>query len=115
MGEDLEKMKHMSHPVKIVVGGVEFVTSEVTLKVVKTGLLARMIDNTILRKDGRMYIDREALHFRYVLNYLRNGGRLNEKTLPVEERFLYEIREEAKFYQLPELVETVNTRLINKR
>ena len=108
----VERMRQITnHPVKIVVGGIEFATSEYTLRTVKEGLLAKMVEAKVFRKDGKLYVDREALHFRYILNFLRNGGRLNGKTLPGEERFLYEIMEEAQYFKLPGLVETVRRRI----
>ena len=109
---DLERMRQiMNHPVKIVIAGIEFSTSEYTLMTVKEGLLTKMVEAKIFRKDGKLYVDMEALHFRYILNFLRNGGRLNGKTMPGEERFLYEIMEEAQYYNLLGLIETVRRRI----
>jgi len=60
-------------------------------------------------------IDRDAKHFRYMLNYLRCGGNLEECALPVQsETLLHEIELEAKFYNLMELVDHIAIICANK-
>ena len=44
--------------------------------------------------DGSFFIDRDGTHFRFILNYLRNG----ELILPEGATFLKELEAEAKFY-----------------
>jgi hypothetical protein len=48
--------------------------------------------------DGRYFIDRDGTHFRYILNYLRDGT----STCPAALRD--EVLAEARFYQLQELI-----------
>ena len=45
-------------------------------------------------KDGAFFIDRDGTHFRFILNYLRNG----ELILPDGATFLKELEVETKFY-----------------
>ena len=47
-------------------------------------------------EDGAFFIDRDGTHFRFILNYLRNG----ELILPDGAAFLKELEAEAKFYQI---------------
>jgi len=52
---------------------------------------------------GVFFIDRDGTHFRYILNYLRDGG-ISEVSIP-NKSTQEELLTEAKFYQLPGLVE----------
>ena len=47
-------------------------------------------------EDGSYFIDRDGTHFRFILNYRRDG----ELILPEGETFLKELEAEAKFYQI---------------
>ena len=47
-------------------------------------------------EDGAFFIDRDGTHFRFILNYLRNG----ELILPDGAAFLKELEAEAKLYQI---------------
>jgi len=49
--------------------------------------------------DGAYFIDRDGTHFRYILNYLRDGG-FRPGTLPADRCFLGELCTEAEYYQL---------------
>ena len=57
-------------------------------------------------EDGAYFIDRDGTHFRFILNYLRNG----ELILPDGATFLKELEAEAKFYQIRGILEELNTR-----
>jgi len=54
-------------------------------------------------KDGSVFIDRDGTHFRYILNYLRDGNVL----LPTDKVVIQELLKEAEFYQLQELTEKI--------
>ena len=65
-----------------------------------------------MRPQGRVYFfDPDPSHFRFVLNYLRNGGHLDVSALPHEERYLLELLAEVKFYNLEGLQEIIRKRL----
>ena len=54
-------------------------------------------------EDGSFFIDRDGTHFRFVLNYLRDG----ELILPKGATFLYELRKEAEFYQIQGILDNL--------
>ena len=92
--------------VKLNVGGQHFTTSLQILKSDPNSMLAAMFsgrheqDNT---GDGSFFIDRDGTHFRFILNYLRNG----ELILPEGATFLKELEAEAKFYQLQGILDAL--------
>ena len=64
--------------VRLSVGGVHFATSIDTLtRGDPDSMLAAMFSgrhNVQKDEDGRYFIDRDGTHFRYILNYLRDGN-----------------------------------------
>ena len=79
-----------------------FMTSTLTLtKEPDSMLLAMFSGRHALRQDddGTYFIDRDATHFCYILNYLRDGG-FRSGTLPADPCFLAELCTEAEYYQL---------------
>jgi hypothetical protein len=56
-----------------------------------------------------VFIDRDGTHFRYILNFLRDGT--TDGSLPDDFQALRELLNEAVYYQLSGLVEAVETRL----
>ena len=89
------------------IGIQEFNTSRVTLRADPNSVLAFM-----LRKDSPMrpcgntyYFNRDPSHFRFILNYLRNGAHLEAMTLPHEKRYLMELLAEARFHLLEIILE----------
>ena len=98
MSKKLEHV-HFSSTVKLNVGGHNFTTSVQTLTKDPKSMLAAMFSGKFEMKpseDGTFFIDRDGTHFRFILNYLRNG----ELILPEGATFLKELEAEAKFYQI---------------
>lgn len=96
--------------VKLCVGGQTFVTSTLTLTKDPRSMLAAMFSGRHpLRQDdqGSYFIDRDSTQFRYVLNYLRDGG-FRAGTLPRDRCFLSELATEAEYYQLDGLARLVD-------
>jgi len=63
--------------VRLSVGGVVFETSMETLCGDPNSMLAAMFSgrhNVTKDEEGRYFIDRDGTHFRYILNYLRDGN-----------------------------------------
>ena len=89
--------------VRLSVGGVHFETSLDTLRGDPDSMLAAMFSgkhNTLKDEDGRYFIDRDGTHFRYILNYLRDGSTY----LPVDNpQIIDELYEEVQFFQIDHL------------
>jgi len=86
-----------------------FTTSTLTLTKDPRSMLAAMFSGRhALRQDddGSYFIDRDSTRFRYVLNYLRDGG-FRAGTLPADRCFLSELWTEAEYYQLTGLARLV--------
>ena len=81
------------------VGGTRFSTSRQTLLSDPDSMLAKMFDPDSafstpgLKKEGAYFIDRDPIHFRAVLNYLRSGYLATDCDVPA-------LLEEAKFFGL---------------
>ncbi len=104
-----EEMKYMQELnkvtdtiVKLNVGGHEFMTSTMTLTHDPDSMLAAMFSgrhHLRLTPDGAVFIDRDGTHFRWILNFLRDGA-LHPGTLPRDESLILELMAEAEYYQL---------------
>ena len=56
--------------------------------------------------DGRYFIDRDGTHFRYILNYLRDGNTY----IPVDnQQVIDELYEEVTFYNIHNLQEKLDS------
>ena len=99
---------------KLDVGGHKFTTSRTTLTSQPDSMLAAMFSGRhklIQDEKGAYFIDRDGTHFRFILNYLRDG-QLGEGTLP-EDRFqLQELVRESDYYQLTELAQHIRVKLL---
>ena len=99
------------------VGDSRFLSSKRTLTSIPNSLLAEVCQqpsvNPKFRKTDSQayYFDRDATHFRHILNYLRNGGNLYRETLPRQKDQLYELWAEARYYRLPGLETAIHRRL----
>ena len=57
------------------------------------------------------YFDRDPAHFKFILNYLRNGAHLVMLTLPHEKLYFLELLTEARFFHVQGLVKIILDRL----
>ena len=62
--------------------------------------------------DGSYFIDRDGIHFRHILNFLRDG-QVDAETLPKDPVTLKELLREAKYYQLANMVAYLEETLQN--
>ena len=90
------------------VGGMHYSTSRTTLTKYPESMLGVMFSGrhdleTMQCEDGSFFIDRDGTHFRYILNYLRDGEEVLE-SFPNSTVILLDLLREAKFYQLEGLV-----------
>ena len=98
MSKKLDQV-HFSSTVKLNIGGQHFVTSVQTLRKDPNSMLAAMFSgkfDTKPSEDGSFFIDRDGTHFRFILNYLRDG----ELILPEGATALKQFQKEAEFYQI---------------
>ncbi|KAK0044526.1 hypothetical protein Bpfe_026026 [Biomphalaria pfeifferi] len=118
--EELKRMsdlcKVQENRIKLDIGGNLFTTSLLTLTKDPNSMFAAMFSGRHDLKtepDGSFFIDRDGTHFRYVLNYLRDGC-IREGTLPPSDTTWRELLTEAEFYQLDELASFLKE-LISKK
>ena len=108
--------KHKDDVIEINVGGKVFSCRRSTLRLEKHSLLSNMfaVDSPFgdltRDHDGRPFIDRDGDIFASILKYLRNGGnipRLHDLSL----LDLAELREEAEYFSLKNLVDVIDGEL----
>ena len=102
--------------IKLDIGGVFYTTSLVTLQRDPHSMFAAMFSGRHKLKveaDGSYFIDRDGAHFRYILNFLRDGG-IKDGTLPNNENIWREILTEAEFYQVSGLVDFLKSLLFKE-
>ena len=98
---------HFSSIIKLNVGGQHFTTSVQTQRKDPNSMLAAMFSgkfDTKPSEDGSFFIDRDGTHFRFILNYLRDG----ELILPEGATTLKQLRKEAEFYQIQGILDELN-------
>ncbi|XP_069129176.1 uncharacterized protein [Argopecten irradians] len=111
--DELARMEEMHDVqkgrIRLDIGGNIFTTSRLTLTQDPESMLAAMFSgrhNICTETDGTVFIDRDGTHFRYILNYLRDG-RLNTDGLPRNRQVLRELRNEATYYQLHSMLQEI--------
>ncbi|RUS74806.1 hypothetical protein EGW08_017435 [Elysia chlorotica] len=111
--DEIQRMEEMhtmqKGRIRLDVGGNVFTTSRLTLTRDADSMLAAMFSGrhqVLQEDDGTVFIDRDGTHFRYILNYLRDGG-VNQDGLPRDRQVLKELRNEAIYFQLNGLVQTI--------
>ena len=84
------------------IGGQCFQTSRVTLMADPTSMFALMLRKGCPLRPSRntYFLDRDPSHFKFILNYLRNGAHVDICMLPHEKRYLLEMLMESRFYML---------------
>ena len=98
----------MDRIINLNVGGRFYTTSISTLTKYPDSMLGRMFEGDLpSAKDaqGNVVIDRDGELFRYVLTFLRSSKLI----LPENFKELALLKEEAEFYQIPELIAAVRT------
>ena len=96
MSKKLDQVR-FSSTVKLNIGGQYFTTNVQTLRKDPNSMLAAMFSgkfDTKPSEDGSFFIDRDGTHFRFILNYLRDGVLI----LPEGATALKQLHQEAEFY-----------------
>ena len=80
-------------PILLEIGRLFFKTSKLTLLADPNSFLWMLFRKTcLMRPSGNTYkFDPGPTHFRYIMNYLQNGGHLDKMTLPQEKKDLLEL------------------------
>ena len=105
--DELSRTSCGDNKVRLDVGGSIYATTTQTLRRYPNSLLALMFSgrHELQREpDGSYFIDRDGAHFRYVLNFLRDGS-VDAQTLPKDRSSVRQIICEARYYQLDALVD----------
>lgn len=104
-----------SEIVELNVGGVHYTTTLTSLKSEKTSLLHEIFtnleENGIKDSKGRIFLDRDGVLFRYVLDYLRD----KQITLPEGFRERIRLRKEAEYFRLDSMVECMRLDADNRQ
>ncbi|XP_039288143.1 BTB/POZ domain-containing protein KCTD12 [Nilaparvata lugens] len=97
-----------SSVVELNVGGVFYTTSSQTLAKDPNSTLAALVaaggGDWPRDSKGKIFIDRDGVLFRYVLDYLRNQALVLPESFRERER----LKQEAQFFQLPGMVEAIS-------
>ena len=102
-----EDVNRVSPTIKLNIGGHYFTTTRETLTKDPNSRLASMLSGTLDLKpaeDGAFFFDRDGTHFRFILNYLRDGKII----VPEGATAFRQLLEEAKFYQIKGLSDELN-------
>ena len=107
---EIQRMSEMNNicetRIRLDIGGHLYTTSTLTLTRDPQSMLAAMFSgrhSVKKEEDGSYFIDRDGTHFRYILNYLRDGG-FNDDMLSGDNDTRTELLREAEYYQLSGLV-----------
>ncbi|CAI2348287.1 unnamed protein product [Caenorhabditis sp. 36 PRJEB53466] len=95
--------------IKLDIGGTLFTTTISTLSRYDSMLRTMLTTEVPVTKDEQecVFIDRDSRHFRFILNFLRDG----HVVLPESIREVKEILAEARYYLLQPLIELCEERL----
>ena len=114
MDDDLEVLRTIqSQKVILNVGGARFETSRLTLRRDPNSLLAKLFttESSIIPQGNSVFIDRDASHFKIILNYLRYDLEINPAILPKERKYLLELKKECEYFRVKGLLKIVKRRL----
>jgi hypothetical protein len=98
----------LSNKIRLDVGGRVFATSKTTLLAQKNSFFDGMFGGRFTTQpdaDGTYFIDRDPTMFGHILNFMR-GQTLKLSKLNEEE--LQTLKEDAEFYQLPDLIDSLS-------
>ncbi|CAL4063797.1 unnamed protein product [Meganyctiphanes norvegica] len=112
VGQDAQSIANQMFPaiIELNVGGVFYTTTLTTLVKEQDSLLGDMFSGKskqpVLRDSkGKFFIDRDGVLFRYVLDYLRNQKLVLPENFSENDR----LKNEAEYYDLPDMVESLNS------
>ena len=92
--------------IQLDVGGYKFKTTTYTLTKISSKLL-EIVDLKSTAGNAPIFVDREIKYFGFILNFLRNGGTLDVRTLPDEKHALASILVDSDFYELSNIIRKI--------
>ncbi|XP_076467940.1 BTB/POZ domain-containing protein KCTD12-like [Babylonia areolata] len=104
MSANANSVSNSGQLVELNVGGVMYTTNLATLVKEPDSILASLFQDTshhlVRDTKGKVFIDRDGVLFRYVLDYLRNQKLVLPENFHERER----LKQEAEYFQLPDLI-----------
>ena len=100
--------------ITIEVGNDKFRTQVSTLAKYQGSLLYEIVRG-LKKNQDRVFIDRDGKHFKFILNYLRQGNRVLRGPVMknIDEYLLEEILAEVEFYSLTDLARLLRRKLVS--
>ena len=108
-------------PVTLEVGGDKFRTELRTLSKCKGSIFPKLVEtlkqkreNDRNKHDPCIFIDRDGKHFRFILNFLRQGEKVMQ-TSPLRKADVHDLREilfEVQYYKIAELERLIQRKMI---
>ncbi len=119
----IDSIVDQQNPVTLEVGGEKFRTQTATLVKYTDSIFPKLVkalqERTPDKNNRTIFIDRDSKHFKFILNYIRQGPSVMKGTTlnskDVNEYFLTEIIEEIRYYRLPELEQLVQWKQIGRK
>ena len=119
----IDHIVDQQNPVTLEVGGEKFRTQTATLVKYTDSIFPKLVkalqERTPDKNNRTIFIDRDSKHFKFILNYIRQGPSVMKGTTlnseDVNEYFLTEIIDEIRYYRLPELEQLVKWKQIGRR
>lgn len=103
-------------PITLEVGNDKFRTQISTLAKCKGSIFPRLVENLQGRhNEHRIFIDRDGKHFRFILNFMRQGERVMRGPISknIDKYVLEEIIAEVEYYKLHELERLLRRKLVS--
>ncbi|KAL8582506.1 hypothetical protein ACOMHN_063068 [Nucella lapillus] len=109
MSANANSIDHAGEMVELNVGGVLYTTNKNTLLKVSDSLLASLFSEStasqlVRDSKGKVFIDRDGVLFRYILDYLRNLKLVLPENFHERER----LKQEAEYFGLPDLMSSLS-------
>ena len=98
-------------PLTLDIGGTHFRTTPLTLLAHPTSFFSALLASPTFHPHSPPFIDRDPYHFRLILNFLRGAG----PPRGLSYAHLMELRTEADFYLLTDLVTALDAQILTRQ
>ena len=100
-----------NHPLTLDIGGTLFRTTPFTLLSTPISFFSALLSSPSFTPHPPPFIDRDPYHFRLILNFLRGAG----PPRGLSHAHLMEVRTEADFYHLTDLVTALDAQILTRQ